>query len=179
MNVIYFNSIKVRLELSWMFFPSNCFFNFNSIKVRLERFPTCPCMGFWCLFQFHKGTIRTCNIRDSCYHISNFNSIKVRLEPSPRGISISSAFVFQFHKGTIRTDNINIFRALSVQFQFHKGTIRTLREIIAVKPILWFQFHKGTIRTVNISSCPSVLYNFNSIKVRLEPRIYLVSAPLR
>ena len=31
-----------------------------------------------------------------------------------------------------------------------------------------FQFHKGTIRTVNMTKIERKIYNFNSIKVRLE-----------
>ena len=57
--VVNFNSIKVRLEhlihiLWWMVVV-----HFNSIKVRLELIYALGLIGS-ALFQFHKGTIRTC-----------------------------------------------------------------------------------------------------------------------
>ena len=54
------------------------------------------------LFQFHKGTIKTCLLVANLLLILNFNSIKVRLKPCvfPLG---RSATEFQFHKGTIKT----------------------------------------------------------------------------
>ena len=36
------------------------------------------------------------------------------------------------------------------------------------KIVIEFQFHKGTIRTHHEMSVKGVLFNFNSIKVRLE-----------
>ena len=53
-----FNSIKVRLELLLWLVVSITSSDFNSIKVRLEL---CCWSAFliWCLFQFHKGAIRT------------------------------------------------------------------------------------------------------------------------
>ena len=56
--VIYFNSIKVRLELDYF----------------LGVLPTPQ------LFQFHKGAIRTCPKYCTNDQKPNFNSIKVRLE---------------------------------------------------------------------------------------------------
>ena len=53
----YFNSIKVRLELSRIDFVTNL------LK-----------------FQFHKGAIRTFYDFDNDFIDKNFNSIKVRLE---------------------------------------------------------------------------------------------------
>ena len=61
-NMTLFNSIKVRLELAWMY---RCGFgrrNFNSIKVRLELVFDSKEHGI-IIFQFHKGTIRTYQIR--------------------------------------------------------------------------------------------------------------------
>ena len=53
--------------------------NFNSIKVRLEH----SCGSFdqtGCLFQFHKGAIRTKSGEIRVVNDIHFNSIKVRLE---------------------------------------------------------------------------------------------------
>ena len=75
---------------------------FNSIKVQLEHALLGDVSASGNVFQFHKGTIRTCN-----------NPVPV------------VGRQFQFHKGTIRTtyddDNLPLFSI----FQFHKGTIRT------------------------------------------------------
>ena len=56
-SIIYFNSIKVRLE------PDR-----HRRRLRGRA------------FQFHKGTIRTCHIQDALLLRLHFNSIKVRLE---------------------------------------------------------------------------------------------------
>ena len=57
---VYFNSIKVRLELQFLWCVSpNTIANFNSIKVRLERIIV-PSGKYISIFQFHKGAIRTC-----------------------------------------------------------------------------------------------------------------------
>ena len=110
---------------------------------------------------------------------------------------------FQFHKGTIRTPAESNVSAVVVIFQFHKGTIRTFIEQTDIniydddfnsikvrleRPLFGligiiiplFQFHKGTIRTFGLPDSPIAHYYFNSIKVRLEPRMedrgkYLVS----
>ena len=79
-EVLNFNSIKVRLEQ-----PDNASLhialpNFNSIKVRLEHNKAGSCLCTF-KFQFHKGTIRT-------------GQMKQRMLMTT---------VFQFHKGTIRT----------------------------------------------------------------------------
>ena len=52
---------------------------FNSIKVRLEL-SKCTALGSAGAFQFHKGTIRTMMKERAEYPRYNFNSIKVRLE---------------------------------------------------------------------------------------------------
>ena len=57
-EVRYFNSIKVRLELCNIKHYLKPFSNFNSIKVRLELKPSFS-SGSGSSFQFHKGTIRT------------------------------------------------------------------------------------------------------------------------
>ena len=63
------------------------------------------------------------------------------------------------------------FRELfgSFSFQFHKGTIRTASSAPRVFLLLPFQFHKGTIRTKAFCAAFAANFDFNSIKVRLEP----------
>ena len=61
-------------------------------------------------------------------------------------------------------------------FQFHKGTIRTLRKVGAILANTRFQFHKGTIRTVLKGEQEMDAFNFNSIKVRLEPFSFCFSS---
>ena len=53
--------------------------NFNSIKVQLELETRLYIITF-CLFQFHKGTIRTLRLYSVDEDNHNFNSIKVQLE---------------------------------------------------------------------------------------------------
>ena len=99
-----FNSIKVRLELVLLNNVVSIGFNFNSIKVRLEHFfvDTAYTKN---TFQFHKGTIRTNSAKIECGRVFHFNSIKVRLEHNSYSAGgVGSAF--QFHKGTIRTPNL-------------------------------------------------------------------------
>ena len=80
MSVLYFNSIKVRLEL----YSSICFFAlsayFNSIKVRLEQRAFIQSINQISTFQFHKGAIRTSIQNLDATQDQDFNSIKVRLE---------------------------------------------------------------------------------------------------
>ena len=140
---------------------------FNSIKVRLElsiRWRICAIVRF----QFHKGTIRTYANKRIKYDSRNFNSIKVRLEQTssvytlPGYIHFNSIKVrlelrwvvscksqcgFQFHKGTIRTESAALLAVVNVTFQFHKGTIRTQETTTIVIVNLVFQFHKDAIRT--------------------------------
>ena len=80
-----------------------------------------------------------------------FNSIKVRLEPA-RSSRYPSPPEFQFHKGAIRTPLFGLIGIIIPLFQFHKGAIRT---ILSLKSY-------------------AVLFNFNSIKVRLEQQLGLV-----
>ena len=56
----------------------NCYF--NSIKVQLERLNPYLMMDGGSAFQFHKGTIRTICLIDTCSLHRYFNSIKVQLE---------------------------------------------------------------------------------------------------
>ena len=76
----YFNSIKVRLELS-----------INEAAEMVAK------------FQFHKGAIRTEESATACVPSRYFNSIKVRLELSQGVKVLFGVLIFQFHKGAIRT----------------------------------------------------------------------------
>ena len=79
-NCVYFNSIKVRLELNNLLCRIVQKLYFNSIKVRLEHLsPKIPTLS-----------------------LKYFNSIKVRLEHNQNGYTYQFN-EFQFHKGTIRT----------------------------------------------------------------------------
>ena len=74
---------------------------FNSIKVRLEL--TIDTLGnLKAEFQFHKGAIRTVLGYLLLVLMLYFNSIKVRLELAPQR-AFHSNYLFQFHKGAIRT----------------------------------------------------------------------------
>ena len=44
--------------------------------------------------------------------------------------------------------------------------------------IVLFQFHKGPIKAKTISGSTSLVYSFNSIKVRLKQRAHTLSLPL-
>ena len=119
----YFNSIKVRLKLPFLWSLASLSLNFNSIKVRLKL--TCKHIQiFVFVFQFHKGTIKTPQRGTSLLRLPYFNSIKVRLKPY-QSAPVLPLKVFQFHKGTIKTDLERRQIGHVPQFQFHKGTIKT------------------------------------------------------
>ena len=60
----------------------NSFLEVGGASVEGATFSTFFAAGFLSLFQFHKGTIRTCCLTRVSSRISYFNSIKVQLEPS-------------------------------------------------------------------------------------------------
>ena len=62
---------------------------FNSIKVQLELVEGSRRL-FDLLFQFHKGTIRTTIRLEKSAESKNFNSIKVQLELAPLVIAVIS-----------------------------------------------------------------------------------------
>ena len=76
------------------------------------------------IFQFHKGTIKTCGRYRNEHNQADFNSIKVRLKHAVNAGS-NAVRAFQFHKGTIKTCIILGIRLIP-KFQFHKGTIKTV-----------------------------------------------------
>ena len=75
--------------------------DFNSIKVQLKLADDRQAQPH-CIFQFHKGTIKTLSSIKRSWLRSDFNSIKVQLKPSTFSTASISAR-FQFHKGTIKT----------------------------------------------------------------------------
>ena len=101
---------------------------FNSIKVQLEQVCLNVLSTLSALFQFHKGTIRTCIPSRTLYVKLYFNSIKVQLEP----------------QGLLRT-------TLAIRFQFHKGTIRTLGYSISKGSVFYFNSIKVQLELISRS----------------------------
>ena len=166
--MLYFNSIKVRLEHSKTAgdILRNTLFQFHKGTIRTD-FPSKSYHSQF-LFQFHKGTIRTMREVDQNGMISYFNSIKVRLELKDVVQRLLADSAFQFHKGTIRTylpnlcnDEDSNFNSIKVRLELKDVVQRLLADSA-------FQFHKGTIRTYLPNLCNDEDSNFNSIKVRLE-----------
>ena len=77
---LYFNSIKVRLELLVKMIILFLFSRFQFHKGTIRTLLFIYCIFQFILFQFHKGTIRTIY-----------------------ALGLVAALLFQFHKGTIRT----------------------------------------------------------------------------
>ena len=141
---------------------------FNSIKVQLELWQKIYFI-FVFVFQFHKGTIRTClTLSKVMTQLSNFNSIKVQLERASSAALMLATSYFNSIKVQLEQFCWTCICS-TISFQFHKGTIRTLSAELARLCRYLFQFHKGTIRTINrLLNTIGVTY-FNSIKVQLEP----------
>ena len=96
---------------------------FNSIKVRLELDNTISQVAYE-QFQFHKGTIRTCRTGHRLTAAMYFNSIKVRLEREQ--VAFDNDFVVNFNSIKVRLEQNELHHAADeIIFQFHKGTIRT------------------------------------------------------
>ena len=94
-----FHKGAIRTEQKMSIFCALIYF--NSIKVRLELWYLRSRAGYY-RFQFHKGAIRTCMEGRVFDELRDFNSIKVRLEPLTYNVEDAST-AFQFHKGAIRT----------------------------------------------------------------------------
>ena len=150
--LLYFNSIKVRLELRFTATVTLRDGNFNSIKVRLERYFQAlgnlrqshfnsikvrlehlfvDCLQLHQSFQFHKGAIRTLLSTQKFLSKTYFNSIKVRLELlSPM---IERSRVADFNSIKVR---LELFSRSGMPtqhlFQFHKGAIRTHSKVMLV-----------------------------------------------
>ena len=76
-----------------------------------------------------------------------FNSIKVRLE----------------HLKGLDTNKYRIYFN-SIKVRLERTLCRQFNQFIV------FQFHKGAIRTAVLAAVLTAVLDFNSIKVRLEPR---------
>ena len=76
---------------------------FNSIKVRLEQCPYCLKMRSDEYFNSIKVRLEPTDEIDDVLLLLHFNSIKVRLELDSRLIFLCDFTLFQFHKGAIRT----------------------------------------------------------------------------
>ena len=100
------------------------------------------------LFQFHKGSIKTNNIKAYVVGVNKF----------------------QFHKGSIKTDLGEAHFVVADMFQFHKGSIKTWTGGLYCLSLHVFQFHKGSIKTVHAATGRDGERRFNSIKVRLRHR---------
>ena len=142
------------------------------------------------LFQFHKGTIKTCLSFCTAIMVRNFNSIKVQLKLSWASCKAFALAYFNSIKVQLKPISIHRprlprshFNSIKVQlkptisctclllciFQFHKGTIKTEGPSSECHRRSSFQFHKGTIKTLlQARAVDDVLY-FNSIKVQLKP----------
>ena len=143
--ILYFNSIKVQLELPMLKRALVKKTDFNSIKVQLE-----PAHG--------QG--------DACQEC-HFNSIKVQLELGIGGLTQWVFNEFQFHKGTIRT-YYNIYQFRHIKFQFHKGTIRTIQRCFLSLFEIYFNSIKVQLELNPLTSSFKCNPYFNSIKVQLE-----------
>ena len=100
--LLYFNSIKVRLELKKDIATLTKEWHFNSIKVRLERKSLLRLIGMATNFNSIKVRLERKSLLRLIGMATNFNSIKVRLELLC-GLLTLQTIEFQFHKGTIRT----------------------------------------------------------------------------
>ena len=96
---------------------------FNSIKVRLERIN--PAFAYGNIaFQFHKGAIRTMINYQYLLNMSHFNSIKVRLEH--RVLILILSCLLHFNSIKVRLElRAKRYCIIFLLFQFHKGAIRT------------------------------------------------------
>ena len=98
------------------------------------------------IFQFHKGTIKTCEDPRKTLRVQNFNSIKVQLRRSVYRSIGSQMVYFNSIKVQLRpllerqrlyTDAD--FNSIKVQLRLDSNASTENAEL--------FQFHKGTIKT--------------------------------
>ena len=76
---------------------------FNSIKVRLELYFIDEVVDSYAKFQFHKGAIRTKDTSGCILVGKRFQFHKGAIRTNVQSILIVSVSLFQFHKGAIRT----------------------------------------------------------------------------
>ena len=163
---IHFNSIKVQLKQRKASGPRLLDIYFNSIKVQLKLCQRKATLCV-CIFQFHKGTIKTPLHLCAALVPSYFNSIKVQLKLAPLWC-LDGIRQFQFHKGTIKTVlyissvfAFSYFNSIKVQLKqyrdlfflmfflnFNSIKVQLKRKRFIRYNVAWlFQFHKGTIKT--------------------------------
>ena len=117
-----FNSIKVRLRRrSFVCISGRS--SFNSIKVRLRRGHVIGVVSR-CVFQFHKGSIKTyigfCRNYFVCMFQFHKGSIKTKQKRQPT-LQVNA---FQFHKGSIKTVFLNGKQLLTLCFNSIKVRLR-------------------------------------------------------
>ena len=130
---------------------------FNSIKVRLERSSE-SAFVFIASFQFHKGAIRTITQLILGISYSHFNSIKVRLERIFTTIEPTQRSHFNSIKVRLEPNDFICptckrphFNSIKVRLE-RKGSGRVFQ------PITSFQFHKGAIRTAGYHRINTCIY---------------------
>ena len=118
-------------------------------------------------FQFHKGTIKTLQMKLYAAYIQNFNSIKVRLKPQMKCL-MSSCETFQFHKGTIKT-NVCVFDG-TASLHFNSIKVRLKHDDTSVVFLYSHHFNSIKVRLKRGGGILRCIFDlhFNSIKVRLK-----------
>ena len=137
---LYFNSIKVRLNLSISLYIILFVMNFNSIKVRLNHPYSDRCLYILVWFQFHKGTIK----------------------PIRHRLIRKILLIFQFHKGTIKPVLYNIIDSTPEHFNSIKVRLNRNVGTAAHHVRASFQFHKGTIKP---PMCPCHRFCLSDISI--------------
>ena len=118
---------------------------FNSIKVRLELIDE-DTKETVTIFQFHKGTIRTWWCLMSSVWWCHFNSIKVRLEPAEKFYKAVSHLDFNSIK--VRLEHSPLLMVVRTLTYFNSIKVRLEQGYVRLDDgEMLFQFHKGTIRT--------------------------------
>ena len=122
-----FHKGTIRTDVSRSFFVSLLYF--NSIKVRLELdVPERNDLGEL-TFQFHKGTIRTSSGGGHLVASVPFQFHKGTIRTFQSGKRRTKIKPFQFHKGTIRT-----VQAVGISSPpFHFNSIKVRLELSAIK----------------------------------------------
>ena len=120
---------------------------FNSIKVQLELSAAGSTLGATYKFQFHKGTIRTWSgtVNDDKLLIFQFHKGTIRTGGAPFRLSKCTAYFNSIKVQLERTYTILLNRYFiyfnSIKVQLERTLCRQFNQFIV------FQFHKGTIRT--------------------------------
>ena len=141
---------------------------FNSIKVRLEH-GVLIYQPQGAAFQFHKGAIRTREVNAFQRSSSSFQFHKGAIRTRNHSLGICDILPFQFHKGAIRTaDCLPWNRCYDLHFNSIKVRLEHLFSTISSTKNLDFNSIKVRLEPIIHQSLPSTHQHFNSIKVRLE-----------